>query len=519
MIVSLWKYGIVELPNALRAWLGGSARGLDGLGTSSKHQSVNSHPMYKRLLTVLLPFVLFLGGCKNPGYSERAELSRSFSESLEKETEEVLSEANHHIPLPLAINLVRSRTLKLVSEELESQLARVHRATAFSSFLPNLELSYGRAVFNKLHGEYGPYSADMAKTAGDSASVMLTQPVFVPTAWILFAESQYGIRIRDLIKARASEMLDLATASVYHQAVVSDRLRKTYALQVESDRALTNRLSALVQEGLALESDAARARARLAVSSVSLQAAEDAAVSARAKLCEMMRLWPLATFEVDGESLAAITKYDWTFRGTNGTPETVNRETVRTMKLEELIWQALVNRKELYAEDQAVELRKTQVIQALADFLPNVVVGGGGQRFTIEHLAARYWSGSLIGTWAAFEGFRSVQNYRAAKAKRSAEFQLREDRMLAVITATIEAWRNWNRATDGLRAAEEVYAAAELVCSDSERLFEDGQETMSHVLDRRADRDAAQVDAEKARYAVALAELSLRQAIGVGIGL
>ncbi|MBQ7187954.1 MAG: TolC family protein [Kiritimatiellae bacterium] len=485
----------------------------------SMPESSRFHPLYNLLLSVLLPFALSLGGCKNPGYSKRAELSRSFSESLMQETAEVLRDANHRIPLPLAVSLVRSRTLKLVSEDLEAKLARVNRATAFSAFLPNLELSYGRAVFNKLHGEYGAFSTEMAKTAGDSASVTLTQPVFVPTAWILFAESQYGIRIRDLIKARAEEMLDLATASVYHQAVVSDRLRKTYALQVESDRALTNRLSALVQEGLALESDAARARARLAVSAVSLQAAEDTAASARAKLCEMMRLWPLAPFEVDGDSLAAVTEYDWTFRGTNGTPETVDGNTVRAMKLEELIWQALVNRKELYAEDQAIELRKAQVIRALADFLPNVVAGGGGQRFTLEHLAARYWSGSLIGTWAAFEGFRSVQNYRAAKARREAEFQLREDRMLAVITATVEAWRNWKRATDGLRAAEEVYTAAKLVCSDAERLFEDGRETMSRVLDRRTDRDAAQVEAEKAKYAVALAELSLRQAIGVGIGL
>ena len=123
-----------------------------------------------------------------------------------------------------------------------------------------------------------------------------------------------------------------------------------------------------------------------------------------------------------------------------------------------------------------------------------------------------------MGTWAAFEGFRTVQNYRAARARREAEYKMREDRMLAVVTATVESWRNWKRASEALAAAREASEAAELVCRDVEKLFEEGEETMSRLLDRRAERDAAQVRAEKARYAVALAEIALRQAMGVGIG-
>ena len=482
---------------------------------SSMHQPVH---LSKLLFTSNLLLLFVIAGCANPGFDERRKVAENLVTSLEGETRQLLAGVNGRITLSNAVVLVRSRTLKTVSQDLDAALARVNRATAFSAFLPNVEVAYGRSVFSNFKADYAPYSFDLGRTFGDSASITLTQPVFTPVAWIMFAESQYGVRINDLVKARASEMLDTATAALYHEAVVSDRLRRTYALQVASDEALTNRLDALVREGYALKSDAARAKARLAISAVSLRAAEDAAATARTRLCETMRLWPLASFEVDGDSLAAVTGWDWTLKGTNGAPENVSGEVMAALPLEEVVWQALVNRKELYVADQMVELRKAQVLEALAGFLPNVVGAAGGQHLTLDQLTARYWNGALMGTWAAFEGFRSVQSYRAARARREAEFKLREDRMLAVVTATVEAWRNWKRAAEGLAAAEAARDAAELVCKDAERLFDEGGETMSRVLDKRSERDAAQVEAEKARYAVALAEIALRQAMGIGIG-
>ena len=487
---------------------------------ATMNKSINLCSIFRsrKHLFTYTAFFLLLTGCANPGFEERRDDSQHLRSALEAETRAILDEAGGRLSLSNVVGLVRERSLKTVERELEATLARVNRATAFSAFLPNVEASYGRGVFSNLRGDYGPYSFDAGRTFGDSASITLTQPVFTPVAWIMFAESQYGVRINDLLEDRAREMLDAATAALYHETVIADRLRRTYALQLASDAELTNRLSALVREGFALESDAVRAKARLALSAVSLHAAEDAAATARAKLCETMRLWPLASFGVDGDSLAAVTEFPWTLKGEDGAAETVAGSAVRKMPLEEIVWQALVNRKELYAADQMVELRKAQVMEALAGFLPNVMGEAGGQRMTLEHLNARYWNGALMGTWAAFEGFRSVQNYRAARARREAEFKLHEDRMLAVVTSTVETWRNWKRAEEDFAAAREASEAAELVCRDVEKLFEEGEETMSCLLDRRAERDAAQVRAEKARYAVALAEIALRQAMGVGIG-
>lgn len=187
------------------------------------------------------------------------------------------------------------------------------------------------------------------------------------------------------------------------------------------------------------------------------------------------------------------------------------------MDCAEFVWQGLLQRKDLYAGDETVNLRKAQVVEALAGFLPNIVLGGGGANMTIESLAAKGWFGGFAGTWAAFEGFRTVQAYRAARARRQAEFRLQEDRMLAVVTSVADAWRTWRETADRVKAARKLREATVLDYADAEKRHEDGQETLNRVLDKLAEKDAAEVQAVSAEYAAALAEITLRQAMGMGL--
>ena len=123
--------------------------------------------------------------------------------------------------------------------------------------------------------------------------------------------------------------------------------------------------------------------------------------------------------------------------------------------------------------------------------------------------------GGVTGVWSLFSGFRTVQDYRAARARSEAEFKLREDRMLAVVTSVADAWRNWKETRDRVRAAVKLREAAALDYVDAERRYDDGQETLNRVLDKLTDKDAAEVRAISAEYAAALAEITLRQALGM----
>ncbi len=457
--------------------------------------------------SVLWPILLAsaVAGCANPGREEREAASAAFRAKLVAETDEWLASNPPPYSLGQVVGLARERTLKLTERELAAQLARIDRATAFSVFLPNLEMSLGREVF---HGKadlpaLSPVAFRGNRIWADQQSMLLTQPVFTPAAWVMFAETAYGVRIGDIVRERAGEVLDAQIAALFYRAVVAERMVETYRLRVAGGEALTNRVGRLADEGYALAGDRARAVARLAGDELNLREAEDRREDARMKLCEVVRFWPFAakgTNLFDGASLLAV-----------------RSGAFDALAVEECAWRGLLSRKDLYAGDQTVELRKAQVVEALANFLPNVVLGGGGLNEGLAGAAVRGWGGGLVAAWSAFEGFRTVQEYRAARAKREAEFKLQEDRMLAVVTAVAEAHRSYRRCAAQRLAAARAKEAAETDFAETERRFDEGEETLSTVLDKLAAKDAAAVQFIAAEYSSALAEVALRQAMGIGI--
>lgn len=464
----------------------------------------------------LIAALALAAGCATT-VEDRARSAASFTDRLKAETDGYFAENPGPLALTNALALARERTLRLTAQELESKLSRTRRAQAFSAFLPNVEASFGRFTAN---GDVTapPYLRIRDGDGwGDEASVIVTQPVFAPVAWTMFVESNYGVRIADLVRDRARELLDVQVAACFYKAAIADRMVETYRLQLVSGEALVARVAKLADEGYALPAERARAEARVAADELGLLESRHRRDKARSDLCAILTFWPLADFPVDGDSILEVTRAPWTFIDTNGVARVVSREELASADCAEFVWQGLLRRKDLYAGDETVNLRKAQVVEALAGFLPNIVLGGGGTHLSYESLTAKGWFGGLAGTWAAFEGFRSVEAYIAAKARREAEFKLQEDRMLAVITSVADAWRGWKETGDRVRVARKMKAATALDWAEAQKRYEDGNETLSRVLDKLAEKDAAEVRAVSAEYAAALAEVTLRQAMGLGL--
>jgi len=454
--------------------------------------------MYGRLALFALAAAL-LSGCTNPGVAYREDAAQEFRTNLVAETERVLAGAGGVLTLSNALELARTRSLKLARQDLEAKLARINRATAFSAFLPTVGLSgAGIAADGGVHDLPRLGDLEGSRLHAGAGSLVAVQPVFTPVAWVMFAESQYGVRIKDIVRERAGQLLDVQVAALFYQTAVADRRAETAMRQLESARALTNRVTRLASEGYATPADAARAKARCVLAETALDAARAAAAAAREELAGLLRLWPLAEFKVSGESLLALPPL----------PE---------KRVEEWVWDGLVARKDLAAGDQALELRKAQVVEALAGFLPNAVLGGGGLSGSVEDVAVRGWAGSLVGTWAVFEGFRTVQQYRAARAAREAEFKLQEDRMTAVVVAVADSWRQRRLVRQKAAAARARAEAARLDYEAAARRHEDGQETFSSVLDKLAASDDAETGLAESAYGEAMADVLLRQAVGIDV--
>ena len=454
--------------------------------------------MSGRLILCALVAVI-VAGCTNPDAAYREESAQAFKTNLVAETERVLADAGGALTLSNALALAHARSLKLAQQDLEAKLARINRATVFSAFLPTAALSAkGFAVDGGIYDvpNFGDFESNRLQAR--SASLVVAQPVFTPVAWVMFAESQYGVRIKDIVRERAGQLLDVQVAALFYQAAVAERRVETSVRQLESARALTNRVTRLASEGYATPADAARAKARCVLAETSLNSARDDAAAAREELAGLLHLWPLAAFKVSGESLLALPPL----------PE---------KRVEEWVWEGLVSRKDLAAGDQTLELRKAQVVEALAGFLPNVVLGGGGLSGSIEDVAVRGWAGSLVGTWGIFEGFRTVQQYRAAKATRETEFKLQEERMTAVVIAVAGSCRQRCLVRQKAVAARAWAEAARLDYETAVRRHEDGQETLSSVLDKLAVSEDAETKLAESAYGEAMADILLRQAVGIDV--
>ena len=446
--------------------------------------------------TAALAFVSFLAfaGCTAVTQEEREETARTLVDTLKDETEAYFRDNPGPLSLTNALDLAVERTLKLTQRELESHLARVNRDVKFSAFLPNVELMYGRVLGSGVV-DTPLFDVKSSGFSMQNMAMLVTQPVFTPVAWIMFAESSYGVRISDLVRDRARQLLVVQVATCFYKAAVAERTVKTYELQLESGRELTNRVTRLVAEGYALPGDRVRAEARMAADELGLLQARNAWQKARGELADVLKFWPLADFGVDGDSILSLPRLE-------------------DKPVEEWVWEGLMNRKDLQAGDETVALRKAQVIEALAGFLPNVVLGGGGANVTLEEISVRGWAGALTGVWSVFEGFRTVQQYRAARAKREAEFKLNEDRKMAVIVSVADCWRNWREAKERVATTEKLREAATLDHREAEKRYDDGQETLSKVLDKLTVRDEAEVKFANAAYAEALSALMLKLAVG-----
>jgi len=471
-----------------------------------------------RAALLLTASILVTGGCRMPGFMERKQASDIFRSSLQEETREFFATNSAPLTLAFALQVARERTLKLTQAQLDLQLARIQRSTAFTAFLPQIEATFTRGGTDvPIMRSFGTQSVQMSSKYVSEASIALTQPIFTPGAWLLFVESKNAVRAHELVRARAGELLDVQVAALFYRAAVAENRVKTYERQKEATQALADRIAALAQEGYVLPAQRESVQARLLSDQYNVRLANDELSLTRAKLFEILRFWPTERVTLDGGSMLAVLEREWVLTAEDGAALRVSREQVQALTSEEWLWQALVNRKELWAGDQMIVIRKTEVLRALAGFLPNLYGSvSGNYSSEILQSPSQYWAGGLSAALSLFNGFQTVNEYRAAKARRQAEFQMQEDRALSLVVSAYEAHQSWSRAAEQRAVAVQARKAAEMDYAETHARYEQNQETLSEVLDKLALMETARVQAVTAEYASSLAEIVLRDAVGVG---
>ena len=462
--------------------------------------------------------IVILSGCALPGGKERGEHADEFRDHVKEETVAFLTAHPGPLTLSNALVIARNRTLKLTSAKLAATLAELTQGMAFSVFLPKVNVSYGRfGTEEPLETSLLGRQIRLSDQYVSQVSLLATQPIFTPQAWLLYAEARHLNRQSAIQLERAKEMLDAQVAALFYQAAVADERIRMVEAQVAASTALADQLKAQNRHGFVLEADLARIEARVAMDRFELTRAKDSRNLIRIRLCEILRLWPDSQLELNCDSMKEVLERPWAFRDEKGEIVPMDAVAARMLTLEELMFQTLLCRKELWAADQLFAFSKVAVYQALAGFLPNVYGGLAGTKNPhASLLTGTMWGGGIAGVLSVFDGFATVQSYRMACAARRVASKLREDRALALLSGTYEAFQNWQRSAEQKAVAEQLLKACELDYEAAKARLDKDQETVSQVLDKLSALEQARANAVSAIYATALTEIILRDAVGIG---
>jgi outer membrane protein TolC len=443
---------------------------------------------------------LVLAGCATDDVAGRRESRDAVVERRRRETAEFFATNSAPLTLEQAVGLARERTLHLTQASLDASLANIRKGTAFSAFLPRLDAKYMYAAADKdLVSE--PVLLGHSLTLGDSvetAGLTLTQPVFMPNAWLMFFEARHLEQAQKYRLERARQLLDVQVTAQFYETAVADALIRSYESETNSTAALERRIGDLVGEGYATKPDLARVRTKAKNDRYELKKANDRAELARARLADILRFMPgEPALKADGASMMKVL------------------ENPRRLTLEDAVMESLTNRLDLFAADRVTKVREIEIYRALTEWLPEIAVAGGGNYANQELLAtSQFWSGGNVGAMSLFKGFQSVNDYRKAKEERKAEYEILENRMMAVVVSVIDAYRNRERAEEGAAVARSAMESAQLDYDSAKDRFDEGRETFSHLMDKITALEKAKVRASSAEYARALTEIVLRNAIG-----
>lgn len=450
-------------------------------------------------------FAFAVAGCVTDDAETRVSSRDDVISRRRQETVEFFATNPAPLTLSQAVSLARTRTLHLTQASLDASLAGIGRDTAFSAFLPRLDAKYMYSAADK-DLDSSPIIAGRGITLGDSvetAGLTLTQPLFVPNAWLLFFEARHLHSAQEYRLARARQLLDVQVAAQFYESAVADALIRAYESETNATAALERQVTGLAKEGFATQTDLARVRAKALSDSYALKEATDRAELARARLADILRFMPgEPALRADGKSMMDAL------------------ENPRVLTLEAATLSALTNRLDLFAADRLTKVREIEIYRALTEWLPEIAVAGGGNYASQDLLAtSHFWSGGLVGALSLFKGFQSVNDYRKAKAERSAEYELLENRMMAVVVSVIDTYRNRERMAQGASAARAAASAAQLDYDSAKERFDEGRETFSNLMDKITAVEKTKVRAASADYACALAEIVFRNAIGEDVFL
>lgn len=448
-------------------------------------------PLIKKT-TILMALLLLTAttGCRHfDAATARRDHTAAFTQSLQDMQDNILQR-----PLTLvdciAIAMTNNYTAR--QADLDLALQKIAKNIAFTAFLPNLGVS---ADYQSHHKAPSP----MSERRYGQATLEANMPIFMPSAWFLYAATRHGHAAAGLAAHYVRQQVALEVTHGFYQVLVLQESVVAVATQLAAAREAASRFEGLAREGFVTAWERDQAALQAALRQIELETTQRQLQVARNDLLVTLGLAPQAN------SLASALQLV--------TPELT--ATPVLLDNAALVLHALAMHPALAIADRRVVMQEHAVRQAFAAFLP-VLNLSAAATWTGNDLAthAANWFTAFGGTWQLFSGFANSARYKAAKVERRRSELEREATFLNIMAQVVAA----RAAADDAKALGRIkvvaYQVAAAKYADYDARSREGLIPLNEALDARAAMDLAQMELVKSRYQEQIALAGLDLAMG-----
>ena len=451
--------------------------------------------MNRIIKSVWLILLFFLAGCSSfDGLQTRQSNIKNYQQALTKKTNDALSQ-KESFGLNDCIKVALANNLNVRSSQIQQRIAKLERKVSFSNFLPTVNLDY----------QYTRWDKQPKIKSGSSATAMHDQKVrditwqiqmniFDPSTWFLYAMHERGEEIAELITKYTKQLTILEVTINYYHCLSLKQTEQTLQSQLNAAIALEKEINAFYEEGMVTQWQAEQAGVIVLEKETTLGSVQYAAQQAEADLLVSMGLSPLANISLDIEPSLEI-------------PD---------RPLEDLIADALISSPQLYIADRNIAIEKEKVKIALAGFLPRLVGFANRTNSSDSYLLHdNFFTYGLTGTMSIFNGFATINEYKAAKERKKDAFIEREQQTLVLMLEVTKAYLNLEDAKRQSLLAQKTFDVSSMHFNEVQEKWREGLIDSSQMLDVMAERDAAQAELTNSHFQLQVTNATLYNVMGI----
>lgn len=445
--------------------------------------------------TVILACIILLAGCSNfDGSLIRENHTRDYQQQLAEKTNEILSK-NESFGLNDCIEVALTNNLNVRSSEIQQRIAKLERKVSFSNFLPTVNLDYQYTRWDKQPKvKFGSSATAMHDQRIRNITWQIQMNIFDPSTWFLYAMHQRGEEIAELVTKYTKQLTVLEVTINYYHCLSLKQTAIALQSQLNTAVALEKEIRAFYKEGMVTQWQAEQASAIVLDKETTLSSVQYAIKQAEADLLVSMGLSPLSDISLDIERPLEI-------------PD---------RPLDDLIADALISSPQLSIADRNIAIKKEKVKVALAGFLPRLV-GFANRTHSSDSflLYDNFWTYGLAGTMSVFNGFATVNEYKAAKERKKEAFIEREQQTLVLMLEVVKAYLNLEDSKRQSLLAQKTFDVSSMHLTEVEEKWHEGLIDGSGMLDVMAGKDAAQMELTNRSFQLQVTTATLYNIMGI----